>query len=137
MRPLLEATPYLGCGRSQSAHHRQSQGKCFFFWFFQWTCARDCFYNNEQTLLQVAKVDCTVDSELCTKFNVMGYPTIILVSKDGTNHAFQAERVRVCLLYLQRAWLIRPPCASQILSAAYLDLWSVHCRPKMLSSILF
>ena len=46
--------------------------------------------------VQVAKVDCTVDSDLCHKFNVMGYPTIILFSMDGKKHAFQGERVGLC-----------------------------------------
>ena len=65
----------------------------------------------------MAKVDCTVDSDLCHEFNVMGYPTIILFSKDGKKHAFQGERVgfcscsaRACCCTKRRSSLIRLPC---------------------------
>jgi thioredoxin-like negative regulator of GroEL len=43
---------------------------------------------------QVAEVDCTVDSGICNKLNVRGYPTLILF-KDGKPVPFQGERVSV------------------------------------------
>jgi protein disulfide-isomerase A1 len=46
---------------------------------------------------QVAEVDCTVDSGICNKLNVRGYPTLILF-KDGKPVAFQGERTEDELL---------------------------------------
>ncbi|CEP03203.1 Thioredoxin domain-containing protein [Plasmodiophora brassicae] len=41
--------------------------------------------------VNVAKVDCTSNSNLCQRFNVRGYPTVLLFSK-GKQYKFQSKR---------------------------------------------
>ena len=48
--------------------------------------------------LQVAEVDCTVDSELCNKYNVRGYPTLLYFSKSGQQVPFQGQRTEEALI---------------------------------------
>lgn len=48
--------------------------------------------------LQVAEVDCTVDSELCNKYNVFGYPTLLYFSKSGQQVPFQGQRTEEALI---------------------------------------
>lgn len=40
----------------------------------------------------LAKVDCTAEATVCSKFDVKGYPTIKLFRKDGTHSEYPAGR---------------------------------------------
>jgi thioredoxin domain-containing protein 5 len=42
-------------------------------------------------LYNVAKIDCTTEGIICTKFGVGGYPTIKLI-KDGNSYEFNSQR---------------------------------------------
>jgi thioredoxin domain-containing protein 5 len=41
---------------------------------------------------KIGKVDCTVEQELGAKFAVRGYPTLILIDKEGEQHPYRGAR---------------------------------------------
>ena len=43
----------------------------------------------------VAKVDCTVEDELCGEFNVEGYPTLVLRTADNEYVSYNGARALV------------------------------------------
>lgn len=46
-------------------------------------------FNNNRVIIQ--EVDCETDSNTAEKFNIEGYPTIKLVSQDGTIYDYDAK----------------------------------------------
>eukprot|EP01103_Thecamoeba_quadrilineata_P018602 TRINITY_DN7145_c0_g1_i1.p1 TRINITY_DN7145_c0_g1~~TRINITY_DN7145_c0_g1_i1.p1 ORF type:complete len:138 (+),score=27.01 TRINITY_DN7145_c0_g1_i1:32-445(+) len=62
----------------------------------------------DQNEVNVAKIDCTTERDICTRFGIRGYPTLKFL-KDNQLHEFNAERsVQGLTNYVNGGWQSAP-----------------------------